>query len=114
MRSRCRSGVPRKARSKIARLNQNWRSHSQVKPIPPWSSKAPRATSIARVRDVRLRDRGGALGASAGVVQGVRREPPEPARRLDVGHEVRELVLHRLELRERRAELLPRLRRSRA
>ena len=39
-RSRCQAASPRNARSNTARRHQRWRSNSQVKPMPPWSSIA--------------------------------------------------------------------------
>src|SRR5262245_2978107 len=58
------------------------------------------------VGDVRLREGRAALRVAGGAVLRVGRVPDEGPHRLDLAGEVREPVLHRLELRDRLAELL--------
>ncbi len=107
-RSRCSSGAP----------SQSAVEHHALEPdldvaLPGEADAAVRLDRVARdllraVGDVGLRERRRARRLGRRVVEGVRRVPPEPARRVDVERHVRELVLHRLELRERLAELLAR------
>ena len=79
-----------------------------MKPMPPCSSVQTRVDAVVEIGEVRLGERRVALGSVVDVVERVRGVPPERQRRLDVGDDVGELVLHRLEGADRLAELLAR------
>ena len=104
-RSRWNAAVPKLTRSSCTRLRYRWTSHSQVKPMPPWTCRVERQHPVGRVRAPGLGHRRRHRGLVIVGGDAPRRPPRRRPHALDVDQHVGAAVLDGLEAPDGPAEL---------